>query len=77
MSYAFDLHKAMHSYKLKTSSYEQMKQKFDKVPKEEDVPAFAWFNEDFYLKGNQNIRIMEANFSMHNYNSVLTLLWEV
>ncbi len=76
-SYAYDLHKAMHGYKLNRSSYEQMIQKFAEVPKEEDVPAFAWFNEDFLLKGDKNKRIMEANFAMQNFNSVLTLLWEV
>ena len=35
------------------------------------------FNEDFSLNGNQNKRILEANIAMQNYNSVLTLLWEV
>ncbi|MBU1114897.1 MAG: hypothetical protein KKE09_07145 [Bacteroidetes bacterium] len=76
MSYAFDLHKAMHNYKLKTCSYDQMKQKFAEVPKVEDIPAYAWFNEDFSLNGNQNKRIMEANITMQNYNSVLSILWE-
>jgi len=77
MSYAFDLHKAMHNYKLNLCSFDQMKRNFAEVPKEEDIPAFAWFNEDYSLNGNQNIRIMEANIAMHNYNSVITVLWEV
>ena len=34
------------------------------------------FNEDFCLNGNQKIRILEANITMQNYNSVLTILWE-
>ena len=49
MSYTFDLHKAMHNYKLKTCSYEQMKQKFAEVPKEEDIPAYAWFTPVYAL----------------------------
>ncbi len=49
MSYAFDLHKAMHNYKLKLCSFDQMIQKFAEVPKEEDIPAFAWFTPDYEL----------------------------
>lgn len=45
------------------------------IPNQEDVPARAWFNEDFNLK-NKNERIMEMNIPMPNYNSVLTVLWE-
>ena len=35
------------------------------------------FTENISLNGNQNIRIMEANITMQNYNSVLSILWEV
>jgi Zn-dependent peptidase ImmA (M78 family) len=76
MSYAFDLHDTMLQKAKGNFSYDEMKQKLDKVPAEEDIPAYAWFDEDFTLRGNREIRIMEANFPMHNYESVLTLLWE-
>lgn len=50
--------------------------KCDKIPEEgEDVPARAWFREDFKLKDND--RIFEYNIPMRRYNSVLTLLWEL
>ena len=77
MSYAHGLHKAMHERSVGKCSYDEMKRKFAQVPLEEDIPAYAWFNEDFILNGNQNIRIMEANITMQNYDSVMTLLWEV
>ncbi|PIQ07897.1 MAG: hypothetical protein COW71_14660 [Ignavibacteriales bacterium CG18_big_fil_WC_8_21_14_2_50_31_20] len=50
MSYAFDLHKAMHNYKLNLCSFDQMKRNFAEIPKEEDIPAFAWFTPDYALE---------------------------
>ena len=46
------------------------------IPKYEDIPAEAWFKEDFKLK-NRNARIMEMNIPMKKYNSVLSVLWEL
>ena len=77
MSYAFDIHSAIQKYSLRKYTYEEMKHKFAEVPVEDDIPAYAWFNEDFFLNGNKNIRIMETNVAMPSYNSVLTILWEV
>lgn len=38
------------------------------------VPVLAWFGSDFYGKSCKYL--YEENFSMKNYNSVLTVLWE-
>ena len=40
----------MHNYKLNLCSFDQMKRNFAEIPKEEDIPAFAWFTPDYALE---------------------------
>ncbi len=48
----------------------------EKMPEEaEDVPARAWFDEDYTLK-DREARVIEYNIPMPAYNAVLTVLWE-
>jgi len=42
----------------------------------EDIPAEAWFPEDFGLRKNRDARIWELVFPFHTYNSALVMLWE-
>jgi len=42
----------------------------------EDIPAEAWFPEDFGLRNKRDARIWELVFPFHTYNSALVMLWE-
>ena len=62
--------------KVSELSYTSDYYKGDKFPKEgEDIPARAWFPEDYNLK-DQEARIMELIIPYPSYNSALVVLWE-
>lgn len=62
--------------KVSELSYTSDYYKGDKFPEDgEDIPARAWFPEDYNLK-DQEARIMELIIPYPSYNSALVVLWE-
>lgn len=62
--------------KVSDLSYTSDYYKGDSIPENgEDIPARAWFSEDYNLK-DQEVRLIEMIIPYPTYNSALVVLWE-